>query len=622
MIAVIILFILPGVLLYPLLKPRGIGRGLSVGLGLVGIVWLFSMVGTLFRYQFALVFLLNIAGIGTLIWLNMRSGYTLRTLVQTILPRWQRWQWLLVAAISVAYLGLTYIPFVPWDTDAQGFSWLILTVQKSGTINTLAPFHPQIGWFYSPSFFVMGALLADLTGASTPDVALGLGHVLGLGLVFSLGTLGRIIKGEAGFWWSLVVAASSIALLTSLMDSAYTTMLGLWLTVTFLLCLARSITTTTAGYLSFDVLCSGLALASVLLGHGDAIIQLLIVYLPFYIVGALAKPRFTQKQYLTLTIIVPVLGVLLAGPWLLDNFNLILNIDVHERQSPVPWFGQAIWYLNGYWLLAVGILASGWAVYRRHWLGLWCALWLLATFEFGLWGNIDAISKATALDPLSVGYPYGIVWHAPIVPLPILATLLLVPLGTWLAPKVAWQRWRTGFFSLTLLATFVGLLATPLLIKTATQRLSGGPVMAIASPADLQAYAWLKHNTPTDALLLNYPGHFEGQWAPVYAEREAIYEREQLFFIGAQSLFARWDLLAPVYHDPVNPQSKVLIELTGVDYIVVPQWQGNPDSFKRDYQRLRLPDNTTQLSWFADADYLTLVAEFDGAQIYQVNNTQ
>ncbi len=623
MLVASVFVITPGILLYPILRAKNFNRTESLGLGLVGLVWLFSTVGTFFGYHFGLFVGLYLAVIAVLVWLG-----DIRQLRSLWTPNWERWQWLLVASIVVAYVGLAYIPFVPWDTDAQGFSWLIVTVQQSGSINTLAPFHPEIGWFYSPSFFIIGALLSDLTGAVAPDTALGLGHILGIGLVFSIAGVGRLLLGDRGYWWTLALAASSIALLTSLMDSAYTTMHGLWVTCVFLMMLSKAVSSQPSAISSADsqpllritpyAFAAGLALSGVLLAHGDAIIQLLIVYLPFYVVVFLAKPRFSKDQYLLLIIVIPVLGVLLSAPWLLVNFDLILNIDVHERQSPVNWFAQAIWYLNGVWLLAVGILGALYATYKRHWLGLWCALWLLATYEFGIWGNIDKLSKATAFDPLSVGYPYGITWHAPIIPLPILAALILVPFGDWLAPKVRWEQRRTGVMWLALATTVVGLIATPPIIRQLTQRLNGGPVMSIASPADLDAYSWIKHNTAPDALLLNYPDHFEGQWAPVYAERQAIYEREQLFFIGASKLFARWDLMETAYHDPVNPQSENLIRLTGVDYIVVPQWQGNPESFKRDYQRLRLPANTEQLSWFGDADYLELVADFDGAQIYKV----
>jgi hypothetical protein len=41
---------------------------------------------------------------------------------------------------------------VPLDTDAQGFGYLALMARMGGGFSTLAPFHPEITYLYSPGF--------------------------------------------------------------------------------------------------------------------------------------------------------------------------------------------------------------------------------------------------------------------------------------------------------------------------------------------------------------------------------------------------------------------------------------------------------------------------------------
>jgi hypothetical protein len=140
----------------------------------------------------------------------------------------------------------------------------------------------------------------------------------------------------------------------------------------------------------------------------------------------------------------------------------------------------------------------------------------------------------------------------------------------------------------------------------------------VATPADLQAYRWVRENTPTTTRLLNYPGTYEGQWVPVLTERYAVFSREQLFFTHAAPLFAEWERFTPVFLDPRSTASQTLLCEHQVNYIVVPQLLNRPQLFAQQY-RLRPPDYLPQASWFADADYLTLQADFDGAQIWEIS---
>ncbi|HUN23331.1 MAG TPA: hypothetical protein PK299_09395 [Anaerolineales bacterium] len=608
-------FFLPGFLLYPLLRPYRVGRVASIGIAIaLQTVW-FTALASIWRYHWLLQAISLLIFDLLLIWKLWQTRQ-----LQQIWQIWrlplQAWQWALCLSILLVYLApITFLP-VPMDVDAQGFGYLVLTVRESGSIFSLAPFYPNIGWFYSPAFFLFPAFLSDISGTTITASMFGFSHLLALGLVAGIGSLGRRMAGEMGGWWAGFFAAAGMAIYTSLLDSAYTSMLGIWNTVTFLYCmdllLAQKERRATL-LLWF----SALSLGSVLLAHPDSIIQLLIVYIPFYLSGWLALPRFNKTQYIRLIFWVPLLGVLICLPWLSRSLWLVPHIDVHERQMPaLRWLNWMV-LVNGVLPFVLAVLGGWWAGRKRHWLDIWNITWMLAVIEFAALGNLDKLSLQTSLDPMKVFYPFGIAWHAPIVPVPLLAMRTMQAVSPTLARWLAWKRWRTPVLFTTLaLLTLAFTFHQPILrwLKGAVRPIVG----AVATPADLQAYRWVRENTPTTARLLNYPGTYEGQWVPVLTERYAVFSREQLFFTHAAPLFAEWERFTPVFLDPQNPTAQALLCEHPVDYIVVPQLLNRPQLFEQQY-RLRPPDYLPQVSWFAHTDYLTLQVDFDGAQVWKIS---
>ncbi len=147
---------------------------------------------------------------------------------------------------------------------------------------------------------------------------------------------------------------------------------------------------------------------------------------------------------------------------------------------------------------------------------------------------------------------------------------------------------------------------------------------AFASAADVQAMEWLKHNTPVDARVLNFPGtdfdnSHEGDWVPVISERDSVYYRWQPFFRGTEASLAEQDRLRAFWRDPANPDHAALLADAGIDYVIVPQIVGNPASFETAWRwnepfAWALPMESD----VADAPYLEQVFEADGAAVYQL----
>ncbi len=84
----------------------------------------------------------------------------------------------LTAAIILAAPALL-LP-VPLDTDAQGFGYLALTLRNSGSLTTLAPYHPEITYLYSPGVPMLIAYLGTQLHAGLQNIELALGAVLSL----------------------------------------------------------------------------------------------------------------------------------------------------------------------------------------------------------------------------------------------------------------------------------------------------------------------------------------------------------------------------------------------------------------------------------------------------------
>ena len=64
---------------------------------------------------------------------------------------------------------------VPLDTDAQGFGYLALTARLGGGFDTLAPFHPEIHYLYSPGFPALIAYLSHQLGLGIQMIEMGVG---------------------------------------------------------------------------------------------------------------------------------------------------------------------------------------------------------------------------------------------------------------------------------------------------------------------------------------------------------------------------------------------------------------------------------------------------------------
>jgi len=606
-VLVALFYLLPGVLLHALWRERGLTLGVCLAFGLACLVLVDVWLAALFNYHFPLQLAVNFILIGGLAWLARRRLGSWWVWAQSQWP----WPALGYAAVAAIFIVPAFIIPFPFDTDAQGFGLLTLTLRLSSSITSMAPFWPNIHYIYSPGFLLLAAQVADcLPGVATDVALMALGHMLAVCIVGGVYAVGREFGDERSGGWAAFFCVIGYALFSSMMDSAYTTMLGLALTTGLLVLLFRAFREPGR----FNIVLAVVALASLPLTQPDAIINLLIAYIPFYFTVWLARERPNLRQYLTLTVLVPVLGIVLCLPWLAELLPLMKSIYVHERQNP-DWyiFFHHLFPLNGWLVPILAIGGMGLAAWRRRWSDLWLVGWALMVVEIASAGFLDSLSRRLASDPMQIVYPLGVAWHATIIPLPVLAAILVCALPKperWM-PTRRWQIVLSG-------AIVAGVLIVWLFSQPIVQLTKGHISLtgSLSSSADRQAMLWLRDNTAADAFILNYPG-IEGDWAPVIAERRTVQFREQLFYIGAAPYWAQQDELRTAFLNPAAPQSGEAIKAAGIDYVLVPQVIGRPESFAQ-AMRWRTPFVEPMQSSFADAPYLELMQDFDGAQVWKV----
>lgn len=519
----------------------------------------------------------------------------------------------LVVAL-LAILPALVLP-VPLDTDAQGFGYLALTARLGGGFDTLAPFHPEISYLYSPGFTALIAYLSQQLEQPAHTVQLGVSAVLVVVLV--------LLAYDFGAEWRDKRLGRAMALcmligtgtLTAYMDSHYTTLLGLCFGFAFLIYMLRFIRDRGLP----DAVAAGLMLGALAISHPDTTIIIGLGFAPFIVTMWLGKPRPTIRVWLVLLISVPLIGVLAISPWLAGIRDL-LGSDIASPFERNPNYWQVMILYHGIIIVPLAILGAVIGLRRRDLPAILSVGWLILALDFSTTGIAEAL-LGNLLEPvLRYDYPFSIAWHAPIIPYSILGGIALV----WLWDRFARERFGVVLhrFAPVGLAIAGAAIVFAMIFPQQVLALSKGRVGfygAFSSAADVRAMDWLRENTPADARVLNHPGPHEADWVPVIAERDTIFYRPQPFFSGTEASEAEQAQFLAFWNDPADPAHEALLREAGVEYVIVPQVVTCPECIETMWRwRAPFTEQTVMQSSVSDAAYLELVFDEDGAQVYQL----
>ncbi len=602
----------------PTTQPR-IGLAAALGLGLVmggSVVWsmLFGWDTLVINYiLFALV--TSIFLFGTLSYGQKRAEKR----GEELLDADQGWTsgrdlllFLLAALIFV--IPALLLP-VPLDTDAQGFGYLALMARLGGSFQTLAPFHPEVSYLYAPGLSLLSAYLSGQLLQTMNNVQFGIGAVLAFMLIWLAYDFGSELQNKRLGRAMALAMLIGVGTLTAYMDSHYTTLLALVFAFAFLIFVLRYL----KYHYTVDAIFGGLMLGSVVLSHPDTTIILGLGFIPWLATMWFGNPRPTLRAWLVIAIALPLIALIAVLPWLSTVLPLLgAEIVSPFERDAAHWTVMIVYH--GILIVPIALLGAVVGIRQRSTAAFLAVGWLLLALDFSTTGIIPTLLGGLLAPVLRYDYPFSIAWHAPIIPYTILGGIALL----WL-----WDRFGEARFGVTLhrvapiaLAAASGVLVlggvfTPQLAEISKDQINF--FGAFSSRADVAAMDWLRTNTPEDAIVLNHPAPHEADWAPVIAERNTIYFRPQPFFQGMEAVVAEQERLRAFWDNPADPANADLLQAAGVDYVIVPQIVTNPNSIETMYRwRAPFTADFPMQSAVADAPYLELVYDQDGAQVYQV----
>jgi hypothetical protein len=508
---------------------------------------------------------------------------------------------------------------VPLDTDAQGFGYLGLMVKLGGGFKTLTPWHPEISYLYSPGFPLLIAYLSQQLGQGMQSVQISVGAVLGVLIVWVAFDLGSELRDKKLGRAMALAALVGTGLYTAFMDSHYTTLLGLVFALAFITFVLRYLRDQKLP----DAIAAGLMLGAVVLAHPDTTVILLLGYVPWLLTMWLGKPRPTKRTWIVLAAGIPFVAGLAISPWLLNIRDLLGS----EIQSPFvrdPQYWMVMVLYHGVVIVPIAILGAVVGVRKRDQAAILSVGWLVLALEFSSLGLLERLLPSLSELILRYDYPFSIAWHGPIIPYTILGGIGFLWLWeNWLETRIGTWWVRRGKLVLAGLsaAAVVALIFNQPILAFSKGRV--GFFGAFSSRDDVAAMEWLRHNAPTDARILNYPGtqndnSHESDWVPVISERDSIYYRWQPFFRGTETSLEEQDRLRAFWQNPADPTNAELLAAAGVDYVIVPQIVNDPDSIQEMFRWRPLSQDQTEMqSSVADALYLQRVFDQNGAQVYE-----
>jgi hypothetical protein len=529
--------------------------------------------------------------------------------------------------VALVFIIPTLILPAPLDTDAQGFGYLALMARQSGSFSTLAPYHPEITYLYSPGFTAIVAYLSQQLGTGLHQVQMGVATVLGFLLVWLAYDLGSDVRHKALGRAMAVAMLGGVGLFTAYMDSHYTTLLGLTFALAFLIYALRFLRDQRLP----DAIAAGLMLGAVALSHPDTTIILMLGYVPWLATMWLGRPRPTLRTWLGLALGIPAIALVGIAPWLWNIYPLLGAAIVSPfARDPNHW--RVLVLYHGVWIVPVAVWGAVVGLRRRGMMhhaptttdltqqaAILAVGWLALILDFSTLGILERLAPWLVAPLLRYDYPFSIAWHGPIIPYTILGGIGL----HWI-----WEWWlqarfgaRAGRYAYAIIGALMLIALGMLVFNRELLAFSKGRVGffgAFASHADVQAMEWLRENAPMDARILNFPGPQEGDWAPVIAQRDSVYYRMQPFFQGAEASLEEQARLRAFWEDPANPDNAALLEAAGIDYVIVPQVVTNPASIETMFRwRAPFTEALAMRSLIEDTPYLRLVFDADGARVYE-----
>ncbi len=297
---------------------------------------------------------------------------------------------LLFVFAALVFIIPALIAPVPLDTDAQGFGYLALMAKLGGGFDTLAPFHPEITYLYSPGFPALMAYLSQQLGLGLHIIQMGVAAVIGGMMIWLAYDFGSELQDKRLGRAMALAMLGGLGLFTAYMDSHYTTLLALLFSLAFVTYVIR--------YLKHrypaDAIAAGLMLGAVVLTQPDTTIILGLGFVPWLATMWLGKPRPTPRAWLVIALGVPLVALLGILPWLLHVRDL-LGGDIVSPFARDPNYWQVMITYQGIVIVPFALIGAVVGLRRRSQAAIMAVGWLILVLDFSTTGIIaQSVSMA------------------------------------------------------------------------------------------------------------------------------------------------------------------------------------------------------------------------------------
>ncbi len=511
--------------------------------------------------------------------------------------------------IALIFIIWLFILPVPFGDDAQEASYLAYAVREGDAFNTLAPHYPELNHLYAPGFGALTAYLSHQLGQPIYIVQFAVGVILAIIVVWMAYDLGAELRNKRLGRALALAMLFGLGVLGMMLNGQFIALQGLVFCMAFIIYAIRYL----LHAYPLDALAAGLMLGATVITSPMLTIIALLGYIPWLATMWLGNPRPTRSQWLILALVVPIIALFAVSPWLLD-IRKLLSLEFESSFSYSADNLRVLIEYNGIWILPLALLGAWLGWQRRDTVSFLMMGWLFFIVDFSTTGGIARLFPVLNhwIDPQAIA------WHGAIIPLTVLGGMGL--LWIWeahLGLRIDGLSYRQTYVLAAALGTLVLLaLVFNQRLLAISKNLIDHSAATYATEADLEAMKWLYENSPEDSHILNFP--VEGTWVPVVTERVSIYPPLLPFAQNWTEMEREGRRLLAFWQSPADRTHAVLLEEANIDYVIVPQIINQPqvlDSLWRWYP----PELEFEMtSTVAQADYLTLVYENEGATVYQV----
>ncbi len=442
----------------------------------------------------------------------------------------------------------------PLGAQGQISAFHSLTTREAQSFTSLLPFAPAETAIVSPGFHALSAYLSLQLGLTIPLIQLSVSSVIVYLLVWLAYDFGAELRDKRLGRAMAIAQMLGFGIHLSSLDGHFSELLALLFAQAFLLYALRLL----RQFNLADLVAGGLMLGAVIYTNLTLSLIMWLGYLSLLCFAWLNRQwAISLKSRLGLTLGIPLVALLGIAPWLVNNLPHMLPV------SPSPFTAELSNLVHmtrdqgflilplALWGIAIGLRESG----ITRFVSLLMLAWLLLVVESSLFGVVGSLLPFLG----GLTNAPNLARHGVILPYAWFAGLALLKLWEAHLPTAIKQRLRRSAYPLMALTAALivvcGVAFQPL-VKVV------GPLFAVPpatiTEADLAAMAWLRENTPDDALLLAADG---GGWLPTFAERRAIDYRAVRYF--------EWDFV-----------QEAKVNLDEVDFVFVSAGGNAPDDLR------------------------------------------